>query len=97
MIKSGRLRDQISAKLGGVLCFEMESAGLMNELPCVGVRGICDYADSHKHKDWQEYAAAVAAAYTKELIIALPITTGEEASSAEAHVALSPVQDPLTA
>jgi nucleoside phosphorylase len=52
VIKSGRLRDQISARLGGVLCFEMESAGLINELPCVGVRGICDYTDSHKHKEW---------------------------------------------
>jgi nucleoside phosphorylase len=72
VIKSGRLRDLISARLGGVLCFEMEAAGLMNELPCVVIRGICDYADAHKNKVWQEYAAAVAAAYTKELITALP-------------------------
>jgi nucleoside phosphorylase len=73
VIKTGRLRDQISSRYGGVLCFEMEAAGLMNELPCVVIRGICDYADAHKNKEWQEYAAAVAAAYAKELILTLPV------------------------
>jgi len=29
---------------------------------------ICNYADSHKNKDWQEHAAAVAAAFAKELL-----------------------------
>ena len=32
------------------------------------IRGICDYADSHKNKQWQGYAAATAAAYAKELL-----------------------------
>ncbi len=73
VIKSGHMRDKISSRYGGVLCFEMEAAGLMNELPCVVIRGICDYADAHKNKQWQEYAAAVAAAYAKELITALPV------------------------
>ncbi|CAH0023218.1 unnamed protein product [Clonostachys rhizophaga] len=74
VIKSGRQRDLISSRLGGVLCFEMEAAGLMNELPCAVIRGICDYADAHKKKEWQDYAAAVAAAYAKELVNALPTT-----------------------
>jgi nucleoside phosphorylase len=78
VIKSGRKRDQISRDLGGVLCFEMEAAGLMNEFPCVVIRGICDYADAHKNKKWQEYAAAVAAAYAKELITTLPVTIIEK-------------------
>lgn len=90
VIKSGRLRDLISARLGGVLCFEMEAAGLMNELPCVVIRGICDYADAHKNKDWQEYAAAVAAAYTKELITALPTAILEKHIFQETQ-AISPV------
>jgi hypothetical protein len=51
----------------------MEAAGLMNEFPCVVIRGICDHADAHKNKEWQEYAAAVAAAYTTELITTLPV------------------------
>lgn len=46
----------------------MEAAGLMNHFPCIVIRGICDYADPGKSKDWQEYAAAVAAAYAKELL-----------------------------
>lgn len=71
VIKSGRLQDQISSRFGGVLCFEMEAAGLMKELLCVVIRGICDCADSYKNKEWQEFAAAVAAAYAKELITAL--------------------------
>jgi hypothetical protein len=46
----------------------MEAAGLMDNFPCVVIRGICDYADSHKNKEWQGYAAATAAAYAKELL-----------------------------
>jgi nucleoside phosphorylase len=61
-------RDDISKKLGGVLCFEMEAAGLMNRFPCLVIRGICDYADSHKNKKWQPYATATAAVYAKEFL-----------------------------
>lgn len=59
VVKSGRRRDQLSKELGGVLCFEMEAAGLMNVFPCVVIRGICDYADAHKQKQWQEYTAEI--------------------------------------
>ncbi len=41
----------------------------MNNFPCLVVRGICDYADSHKNKNWQEHSAAVAAAFAKELLL----------------------------
>jgi hypothetical protein len=51
-----------------MLCFEMEAAGLMNQLPCLVIRGICDYSDSHKNKQWQGYAALTAAAYAKILL-----------------------------
>ena len=67
-MRNGIDRDRISRELGGVLCFEMEAAGLMNTFPCLVIRGICDYSDSHKNKDWQAYAAATAAAYAKELL-----------------------------
>ncbi|KAF3145099.1 hypothetical protein TWF569_006722 [Orbilia oligospora] len=46
----------------------MEAAGLMNDFPCLVIRGICDYADSSKNGVWQEHAAAVAAAFAKELL-----------------------------
>jgi nucleoside phosphorylase len=65
-------RDRVSAELGGVLCFEMEAAGLMNNFPCLVIRGICDYADSHKNKQWQVYAAGIAAAYAREVLSFIP-------------------------
>lgn len=67
VMKSAARRDQISRELK-VSCFEMEAAGLMNNFPCLVIRGICDYADSHKNDRWQRYAAATAAAYAKELL-----------------------------
>ena len=71
VIKDGVKRDQLRKDLG-VLCVEMEAAGLMDEFPCLVIRGICDYADSHKNKRWQPYAAATAAAYAKELLSIIP-------------------------
>ena len=67
VVKDGPTRDRI-AKEEGVLCFEMEAAGLMDAFPCVVIRGVCDYADSHKNKRWQAYAATTAACYAKELL-----------------------------
>ena len=46
----------------------MEAAGLIDSFPYLVIRGIYDYSDSHKSKLWQEYAAATAAAYAKELL-----------------------------
>jgi nucleoside phosphorylase len=67
VVRNGEFRDRIARDLG-IICFEMEAAGLMDTFPCLVIRGICDYADSHKNKRWQPYAAATAAAYAKELI-----------------------------
>jgi nucleoside phosphorylase len=70
VMKNGATRDRLGNELG-VLCFEMEAAGLMDNFPCLVIRGICDYADSHKNKRWQGYAAATAAAYAKELLLSI--------------------------
>ena len=56
----------------GVICFEMEGAGVIDQHACLIVRGICDYSDSHKNNTWQRYAAATAAAYAKELLLMVP-------------------------
>jgi nucleoside phosphorylase len=80
VMRSAAERDWVSAELGGVLCFEMEAAGLMNSFQCLVIRGICDYADSHKNKRWQAYAAATAAACAKEVLSVIP-----PAEVAEAH------------
>ncbi|KGO67652.1 hypothetical protein PITC_064150 [Penicillium italicum] len=79
VVKNAQLREEINKKLGGeVLCFEMEAAGLMNDFPCLVIRGICDYADAHKNKNWQEHAAAVAAAFAKELLTFVPAQDVEQ-------------------
>ncbi|KAH7187651.1 nucleoside phosphorylase domain-containing protein [Fusarium oxysporum] len=67
LMKDASARDRLSEEKE-VLCFEMEAAGLMNHFPCLVIRGICDYSDSHKNKEWQGYAAMVAAAYAKDLL-----------------------------
>ena len=86
VMKDGVTRDKISAELGGVLCFEMEAAGLASAFPCAVIRGICDYADSHKNKGWQPYAAATAAAVAKELLLVIPVADVAEADAAESMI-----------
>ncbi|GAW24459.1 hypothetical protein ANO14919_140430 [Xylariales sp. No.14919] len=67
LMKDAVMRDRLSQERG-VLCFEMEAAALMNHIPCLVIRGICDYSDTHKNDAWQGYAAMTAAAYAKELL-----------------------------
>jgi nucleoside phosphorylase len=81
VIKDGATRERLRKDLG-VLCVEMEAAGLMDEFSCLVIRGICDYADSHKNKRWQPYAAATAAAYMKELLYLIPAQEIAKASKA---------------
>ncbi|KIL92993.1 hypothetical protein FAVG1_04174 [Fusarium avenaceum] len=69
VIRDGKFRDKLNNDLGGnVLCFEMDAAGLGRDFPCLVIRGISFYADSHRNKHWRGYAALVAAAYAKELL-----------------------------
>lgn len=65
------MRDKL-ADSHKIMCFEMEAAGLLQHFPCLVVRGICDYSDSHKNDDWHGYAAMSAAAYTKDLLNRIP-------------------------
>lgn len=71
VMKDAQIRDKL-AEEHDVLCFEMEAAGLMNIFPCLVIRGICDYSDTHKNKQWQGYAAMTAAAYAKDLLCRAP-------------------------
>lgn len=84
VIKNSQTRDKW-AQEHGVLCFEMEAAGIMSIFPSLVIRGICDYADAFKNKLWQEYAAATAAAYAKLLL-------GVVASPDKSHDVLGPVR-----
>lgn len=68
VMKSGRIRDRL-ARSNRIIGFEMEGAGVWDELQsCLVIKGVCDYADSHKDKSWQVYAAATAASTAKALL-----------------------------
>ncbi|KAL2833728.1 violaceus kinesin [Aspergillus cavernicola] len=72
VMKDARTRDSIANEID-ILCFEMEAAGLMDQFPCLVIRGVCDYCDSHKNKEWQGYAALTAAAYARALLEVIPL------------------------
>ncbi|KAF3765426.1 Pfs, NACHT and ankyrin domain protein [Cryphonectria parasitica EP155] len=83
LVKDAEARDALLAELGDeCMCLEMEAAGLMNSFPCIIVRGISDYADSHKNDRWQRYAAAAAAAFAKEFLSCVPASDVQNTPSA---------------
>ncbi|KAL4965263.1 purine and uridine phosphorylase [Aspergillus stella-maris] len=67
VMKSGEHRDEI-ARSEKVIGFEMEGAGVWDNIPCIIIKGVCDYADSHKNKLWQAYAAATGASVAKAFL-----------------------------
>ncbi|KAL2824405.1 nucleoside phosphorylase domain-containing protein [Aspergillus cavernicola] len=71
LIKNRHIRDELGEKFD-VLCVEMEAAGVMDNLPCLVIRGISDFADPFKNDQWKGYAAAAAAGYAKELLYTVP-------------------------
>ena len=75
LIKDAIVRDSLAGQLrqdAPIVCFEMEAACLMNSFPCLVVRGICDYADSHKQDHFQRYASITAAGFAKEFLTYVP-------------------------
>lgn len=56
--RSAVTRDHVSRRLD-VICFEMKAAGLMDVFSYLPIRGIYDYSDSHKSKEWEIYAAGI--------------------------------------
>jgi nucleoside phosphorylase len=85
VMKNSEERDRLAAD-DKIMCFEMEAAGLMNDFPCLVIRGISDYADSRKIDRWQPYAAATAAAYAKELLSAVSVQEVEKLGPASTDV-----------
>ncbi|KAK6507843.1 hypothetical protein TWF481_006265 [Arthrobotrys musiformis] len=84
-IEDAKFRDDLNGALGGsVLCVETEAAGLMDDFPCIVIRGICDYSDrdQENNSSWKGYAAATAAAYAKDLLNCLqPLVVSGELSA----------------
>ncbi|RYP43345.1 hypothetical protein DL768_009979 [Monosporascus sp. mg162] len=81
VVKNPEDRDHLRRGHDDAICFEMEAAGIMDEVPCLVVRGICDYADTHKQDGWHYYAAAAAAAYGKAVLLKVYGQDVEETSS----------------
>jgi len=77
LMRDATIRDKWATEKG-VRCFEMEAAGLMNTFPCLVIRGICDYSDTHKSDDWRGFAAMMAAAYAKQVLSVLQPWTIQE-------------------
>ncbi|KAB8272424.1 hypothetical protein BDV30DRAFT_239508 [Aspergillus minisclerotigenes] len=67
VMRSGEDRDEI-AQMENVIAFEMEGSGVWDFLPCIVIKGVCDYADCHKNKDWQSFACATAASAMKSVL-----------------------------
>jgi nucleoside phosphorylase len=75
VVKNTKIRDWLGGNENAI-CVEMEAAGLMNDFPSLVIRGISDYADSHKNSKWQPYASAVAAVYARKLLQELGSSAG---------------------
>lgn len=76
VIKDAVVRDGLKTDCQAI-CVEMEAAGLMNNFPCLVIRGICDYADLYKNDIWHKYAAIAAAAFAKELLLHISVIQTE--------------------
>ncbi|KAH8759306.1 hypothetical protein F5883DRAFT_647903 [Diaporthe sp. PMI_573] len=68
VVKSATKRNLAVQDVGNILYFKMEAAGIATKFPCIVIRSISNYADSHKNNGWHHYAAAAAAACAKELL-----------------------------
>lgn len=68
VMRDPQVRDAL-AKSHNIIAFEMEASGVwqLND-SCLVIKAVSDYGDSHKHKHWQDFAAACAAATAKALI-----------------------------
>ncbi|KAL8366598.1 hypothetical protein RB595_010452 [Gaeumannomyces hyphopodioides] len=87
VMRSGEHRDAI-ARRHGAIAFEMEGAGAWDEVPCIVVKGICDYADSHKSKLWQNFAAASAASVAVTILDRYELTDN---ATAETKAPIPPI------
>ncbi|PKY05079.1 purine and uridine phosphorylase [Aspergillus campestris IBT 28561] len=75
-MRDARVRDKLAAE-NDILCFDASTGGLMNYFPCLVIRGICDYSDSHESSEWEGFAAMAAAAYGKDLLCRIPASRVE--------------------
>lgn len=77
LMRNAFRRDELRDK-HDLIGLEMEAAGITNTLPAAVIRGVCDYGDGHKNKEWQPYAAAVAAVYAKGILCSINVKEVEQ-------------------
>ncbi|KAL2814419.1 hypothetical protein BJX63DRAFT_442494 [Aspergillus granulosus] len=88
LLKSHRDRDEMRDKYN-VIGLEMEAAGVLNEIPVGNIRGVCDYGDEQKNKDWQPYAAAMAAAFAKAVLSEIPPKSAAQSAGVKSGAELT--------
>jgi hypothetical protein len=97
-MKDAWVPDKLAAEKD-VLCFEMEAAGLMENCPCLVIRGICDYSDLHMNNKWQGYAVMAAAVYAKDLLLVVRpqrVLNVDTAAVVEVRATIQGLRDILT-
>ncbi|KAL9105844.1 MAG: hypothetical protein Q9227_009052 [Pyrenula ochraceoflavens] len=94
LTRDGAIRDKFAHK-HGILCFETGATGLRDAAQYLVVRGICDYADSHRSELWHAYAAATATAYVKEILSFIPTVSKTIPPATNSYAEAAPVLDAL--
>jgi nucleoside phosphorylase len=87
LVKNAQKRDYLRDTFN-LIGLEMEGAGTMNTIPVGVIRGVCDYGDAQKNKEWQPYAAAMAAAYAKALLYKIKPTKNRKKEALQEQAAL---------
>ncbi|KAI9764208.1 MAG: hypothetical protein M1840_008598 [Geoglossum simile] len=95
VVKSSQKRDELRDKFN-LIGLEMEAAGVMIALPVGVIRGVCDYGDAQKNKEWQPYAAAMAAAYAKALLYKIRPAKDRREEALQAQKSLRSEEAPET-
>ncbi len=82
-------RDAIAAVNRKIMAIEMEGYGVISaawqsfdQVRCLVIRALCDYADSNKHDQWHPYAAAVAAGFAKHFLMDEPLVPRDSPNEA---------------
>ncbi|XP_053211748.1 uncharacterized protein LOC128395350 isoform X2 [Panonychus citri] len=81
-VRDDQVRAEIATKFG-VYAFDSEFDTVVESIhgnrkeKYIFIRGICDYKDGTRKKDWQPFSALAAASFMKSMIMLLPSTTDE--------------------
>ncbi|XP_015789933.1 uncharacterized protein LOC107366807 isoform X3 [Tetranychus urticae] len=81
-VRDDQVRAEIATKFG-VYAFDSEFDTVVESIhgnrkeKYIFIRGICDYKDGTRKKEWQPFSALAAASFMKSMIMTLPLTVDE--------------------